>query len=142
MTVQAILNDKGADVIAIGSGEKISNAVEVMHRRHIGALVVAAEGSGMVGIFTERDVIRALAAHGAAVLDEPISKHMTERPTSVEPDMAVDEAMAIMTERKFRHLPIMNNGSLAGIISIGDLVNFKIHQTESEARAMREYIAS
>ena len=144
MTIEAILNDKGVDVIAVCADETVQRAVEVMHQRHIGALVVmggATSGDGdMIGIFTERDVIRALATHGAAIFAQPLGKHMTERPASVRPDTSVNEAMTIMTEKKFRHLPVLRDAALCGIISIGDLVNYKIHQTEQEAAAMRDYI--
>lgn len=142
MTIQTILNDKGAAVIAIDAARSINEALLVMNKQQIGALVVAGGGEGCQGIFTERDVMRALAGHGAAALDEPVSKHMTERPHSIEPQTSVETAMEIMTEKRFRHLPVIADGSLCGIVSIGDLVNFRIHQTEMEANALKEYIAT
>lgn len=142
MTIQTILNDKGAAVIAIDAARSINEALLVMNKQQIGALVVAGGGEGCQGIFTERDVMRALAGHGAAALDEPVSKHMTERPHSIEPQTSVETAMEIMTEKRFRHLPVIADGSLCGIVSIGDLVNYRIHQTEMEANALKEYIAT
>ncbi len=142
MSIQTILNDKGGDVIAISAKKTVKQAVDMMNNHHIGALVVADDGTGMVGIFTERDVIRALTDRGARILEQPVAKHMTERPASVSPETSVNEAMTMMTEKKFRHLPVMQNDTLCGLISIGDLVNYKIHQTEKEAQAMREYISS
>ena len=144
MTIEAILNDKGVDVIAVRADETVKRAVEVMHHHHIGALVVVGDGTdgAMLGIFTERDVIRALAANGASIFEEVLGKHMTQRPASVNPETTVNEAMSIMTEKKFRHLPVIRDKALCGIISIGDLVNYKIHQTEKEAAAMRDYIRS
>ena len=142
MTIQTILNDKGAAVIAIDAARSINEALLVMNKQQIGALVVAGGGEGCQGIFTERDVMRALAGHGAAALDDPVSKHMTERPQSIEPQTSVETAMEIMTEKRFRHLPVIADGSLCGIVSIGDLVNFRIHQTEMEANALKEYIAT
>lgn len=141
MTIQLILNNKGADVIAIDATQSIDEALRVMDKRQIGALVVAGTGDGCQGIFTERDVMRALARHGAPVLDQPVAKHMTERPQSIVPETSVDEAMGIMTQRRFRHLPVMTGGALCGIVSIGDLVNYRIHQTEMEAQALKQYIA-
>lgn len=142
MTIQSILNDKGAGVIAIDAGQTVAQAIKVMDKQQIGALVVTGVGDGCQGIFTERDVMRALAQRGAGILDEPVAKHMTERPQSIVPQTGVDEAMEIMTERRFRHLPVMENGTLCGIVSIGDLVNFRIHQSEMEADALKQYIAT
>ena len=143
MTIQLILNTKGADVIAIDAAQSINDALRVMDKRQIGALVVAGGGGdGCQGIFTERDVMRALARHGAPVLDEPVAMHMTERPQSIVPETGVDEAMEIMTEKRFRHLPVMTGGALCGIVSIGDLVNYRIHQSEMEANALKQYIAT
>ena len=142
MTIQIILNDKGAGVIAIDAAQSVNEALRVMNRQQIGALVVAGAEQGCQGIFTERDVMRALAQGGAAVLDEPVAKHMTERPQSIAPETSVDEAMEIMTEKRFRHLPVMTDNTLCGIVSIGDLVNYRIHQSEMEADALKQYIAT
>lgn len=142
MTISVILKNKGADVIAIDAAQTVNEALRVMDKRQIGALVVAGGGDGCQGIFTERDVMRALARRGPGALDEPVSQHMTERPQSIVPETGVDEAMEIMTERRFRHLPVMTGGALCGIVSIGDLVNFRIHQSELEANALKEYIAT
>lgn len=142
MTISVILKNKGADVIAIDAGQTVNEALKVMDKRRIGALVVAGGSDGCQGIFTERDVMRALARSGPGVLDEPVSKHMTERPQSIVPETGVDEAMQIMTEKRFRHLPVMTGGALCGMVSIGDLVNYRIHQSELEANALKEYIAT
>ena len=140
MSIKAILNNKGADVIAIDGNQTVREALRVMARRQIGALVVAGGGDGCQGIFTERYVMRALAEGDAAILDDPLSRHMTPRPQSISLDTSVDEAMEIMTEKRFRHLPVMDDDMLCGIVSIGDLVNFRINQTELEAQALRDYI--
>ena len=142
MTIQTILNDKGAGVIAIDAAQSVNEALRVMNRQQIGALVVAGSEQGCRGIFTERDVMRALAQDGASVLEESVAKHMTERPQSIAPETSVDEAMEIMTEKRFRHLPVMADNTLCGIVSIGDLVNYRIHQSEMEANALKQYIAS
>jgi CBS domain-containing protein len=140
MTIQIILNNKGADVIAIDAAQSVGEAVRVMDKRQIGALVVSGETLACQGIFTERDVLRALARNGASILDEPVSKHMTERPDSIVPETGIDEALEIMTAKRFRHLPVMTNAKLCGIVSIGDLVNFRINQSEMEANALKQYI--
>jgi CBS domain-containing protein len=142
MSIQAILNNKGADVIAIESDQTVAQALQVMDKKAIGALVVGGDGQTCTGIFTERDVMRALAQHGAKALEESVCEHMTERPQSIAPTSGIDEAMSIMTQRRFRHLPVMTGDDLCGIVSIGDLVNYRIQQTEREAAAMKDYIAT
>ena len=140
MTIQAILKNKGAEVVAIDAAHQVVEAVRIMDKRQIGALVVTGQGEACSGIFTERDVMRALARHGTHIMDE--AKHMTDRPQSILPDTLVEEAMEIMTEKRFRHLPVIADTTLCGIVSIGDLVNYRIHQTEQEANALKEYIAT
>ena len=142
MTIQAILKNKGAEVVAIDAAHQVTEAVRIMDKRQIGALVVTGQGEDCSGIFTERDVMRALARNGTYILDEPVAKHMTDRPQSILPTTSVEEAMEIMTERRFRHLPVMTGTTLCGIVSIGDLVNYRIHQSEMEASALKEYIAT
>ena len=116
--------------------------MRIMDKRQIGALVVTGQGEDCSGIFTERDVMRALARNGTHILDDAVGKHMTDRPQSILPTTSVEEAMEIMTERRFRHLPVMTGTTLCGIVSIGDLVNYRIHQSEMEASALKEYIAT
>ncbi|MGI9438656.1 MAG: CBS domain-containing protein [Parvibaculales bacterium] len=142
MTIQAILKDKGADVVAIDAAHKVAEAVRTMDKRQIGALVVTGNGEDCSGIFTERDVMRALARDGTHILEEPVSDHMPDRPQSILPSTSVEEAMEIMTDKRFRHLPVIEDKTLCGIVSIGDLVNYRIHQTEREASALKEYIAT
>ena len=142
MTIQVILKNKGAEVVAIDAAHPVAEAVRTMDKRQIGALVVTGQGEDCAGIFTERDVMRALARNGTHILDEPVGKHMTDRPTSILPATSVEEAMEIMTEKRFRHLPVITGTTLCGIVSIGDLVNFRIHQSEMEASALKEYIAT
>ena len=142
MTIRNILQRKGSSVIAIDSRATVRDAVKTMDIHRIGALVIQGSAGACNGIFTERDVMRALANRDALILDDPIEKHMTERPQSISPDTPVEEAMEIMTERRFRHLPVMQNDRLGGIVSIGDLVNYRILQTEREAEALKSYIRS
>lgn len=142
MTIQAILKNKGAEVVAIDAAHQVAEAVRIMDKQQIGALVVMGQGEDCSGIFTERDVMRALARNGTHILEDAVGKHMTDRPQSILPTTSVEEAMEIMTERRFRHLPVMTGTTLFGIVSIGDLVNYRIHQSEMEASALKEYIAT
>ncbi len=142
MTIQAILKNKGAEVVAIDAAHQVAEAVRIMDKRQIGALVVTGQGEDCSGIFTERDVMRSLARNGTHILEDAVGKHMTDRPQSILPTTSVEEAMEIMTERRFRHLPVMTGTTLCGIVSIGDLVNYRIHQSEMEASALKEYIAT
>ncbi|MGB0314114.1 MAG: CBS domain-containing protein [Parvibaculales bacterium] len=142
MTIQAILKNKGAEVVAIDATHQVAEAVRIMDKRQIGALVVTGQGEDCSGIFTERDVMRALARNGTHILDDAVGQHMTDRPQSILPTTSVEQAMEIMTERRFRHLPVMTGTTLCGIVSIGDLVNYRINQSEMEATALKEYIAT
>ena len=140
MTIRNILQRKGSSVIAIGSRATVRDAVKTMDIHRIGALVIQGSAGTCNGIFTERDVMRALAIRDAPILDDPIEPHMTERPQSISPDTPVEEAMEIMTERRFRHLPVMQNDQLCGMVSIGDLVNYRIHWTERKEEALKTFI--
>ena len=142
MTIQAILKNKGAEVVAIDAAHQVAEAVRIMDKRQIGALVVTGQGEDCSGIFTERDVMRALARNGTHILEDVVGKYMTDRPQSILPTTSVEEAMEIMNQRRFRHLPVMTGTTLCGIVSIGDLVNYRIHQSEMEASALKEYIAT
>lgn len=142
MTIQTILQRKGADVVVIDAAQSVAEAVRVMDKRQIGALLVAGEDAPESGhgIFTERDVLRALAGGGAEILHQPVAQHMTARPQVISPETTVLEAMEIMTEKRYRHLPVMMGDTLCGIVSLGDLVNYRIQRTEQEAEALKAYI--
>lgn len=141
MSIQAILGDKGREVATIRAEEKVSDAVRVLGDRRIGALPVV-EGDAIVGIISERDVIYSLKDHGAEVLDWPISRVMTVPAITVDPSTEVLNALALITQRRVRHLPVVSGGRLVGIVSIGDLVKYRIERIEFEAQAMRDYIQS
>ena len=141
MTIAAILSTKGAEVATIDSAVPLSAAVAELARRRIGALVVT-QGGGVVGIVSERDLVTCLGKHGAVALDRPVAEAMTAPAISVEPATPILNALALMTQRRFRHLPIMQQGRLVGIVSIGDLVKHRIEAIEHEAEAMRTYIQS
>lgn len=139
MTVQAILGDKGAEVATIGAEASVADAVQLLGERRIGALPVV-EGDRVVGIMSERDVIYCLKDCGAEVLDWPVSRVMTSPAITVDPATHVLSALALITQRRVRHLPVVADGRLIGIVSIGDLVKYRIERIEQEAAAMREYI--
>lgn len=139
MTIQAILADKGRDVATVGVSESVSTAVARLGEKRIGALPVV-EGKRVLGIMSERDVIYCLRDHGADVLDWPVSRVMTSPAIIAEPSTAVLTAMAMMTQRRIRHLPVVSGGELVGIVSIGDLVKHRMEGIEQEAAAMRAYI--
>ena len=141
MTMQAILANKGRDVATIGPDERMVMAVAKLGEKRIGALPVV-EGGQVLGIVSERDVIYGLRDHGPEVLDWPVSRAMTSPAITVEPSTAVLAALAMMTQRRVRHLPVVSGGELVGIVSIGDLVKYRMERIEQEAEAMRAYIQS
>ena len=141
MSIQAILGDKGREVATVSADARVSEAVKVLGERRIGALPVV-EGDRIVGIMSERDVIYCLKDHGAEVLDWPVSRLMTSPAITVDPSTDVLNALALITRKRVRHLPVVSDGQLVGIVSIGDLVKYRIERIEFEAQAMREYIQS
>jgi CBS domain-containing protein len=141
MTIAAILSFKGSEVATIGADNRVSEAVASLGERRIGALPVV-EGDQIVGIMSERDVIYCLRDHGAEVLDWPVSRVMTSPAITAEPATPILSALGLMTERRIRHLPVAEGGRLIGIVSIGDLVKYRMDRIEAEANAMRSYIQS
>jgi CBS domain-containing protein len=139
MTIAAILSSKGNEVATIGAGDPVSAVVEQLGERRIGALPVV-EGERVVGIISERDVIYCLRSHGAEVLDWPVSRVMTAPAITADPSMPIMTALALMTQRRIRHLPVTEGERLTGIVSIGDLVKYRMERIEAEADAMRTYI--
>jgi CBS domain-containing protein len=141
MTIAAVLRDKGSDVATISSGDRLADAVTQLGTRRIGALPVIDDGR-IAGIISERDVIYCLKDHGAEVLDWPVSRIMSSPAITADPSMDVLAALALMTQRRIRHLPVVEGGRITGIVSIGDLVKHRMDRIEAEAEAMRTYIQS
>lgn len=139
MSIAAILSTKGHEVATIDSGATLSDAVAELAKRRIGALVVTS-GGRIVGIVSERDLVTCLGEQGAAALTGPVSRAMSAPAVTIDLGTPVLNALATMTERRFRHLPIVDNDKLVGLVSIGDLVKFRIDSIENEAAAMRSYI--
>ena len=142
MTIAAILRDKGDRVISIAGDMTLTQAVTLLAAERIGAAPVLGDDGGVAGIFSERDVIRALQVHGGAALDRTVGEVMTAPAISVAPDLSVIGALSLMTQRRFRHLPVVTDGQLVGFVSIGDLVKYRIDRIEADAAAMRDYIQS
>ena len=141
MTIKSILADKGHEVTTIGPDERMTQLVARLGEKRIGALPVVENGQ-VLGIVSERDVIYCLRDHGAEVLDWPVSRAMTSPAVTVDPSTQVLSALAMMTKRRIRHLPVVSGGELIGIVSIGDLVKYRMERIEEEAEAMRAYIQS
>ncbi|HET7709710.1 MAG TPA: CBS domain-containing protein [Sphingomicrobium sp.] len=139
MTIARILETKGPEVSTITGESAVRDAVDLLARKRIGALPVVDEGR-VVGIISERDVIYCLKDVGASVLDWPVSRVMTSPAITADPGTAVLSALAMMTQRRIRHLPVVVGGEIRGIVSIGDLVKHRIERIEAEAEAMRTYI--
>lgn len=139
MTVAAILGRKGHDVIRLTPDTGVADGIALLVRHRIGCLPVMEDGA-VAGILSERDVVRALGAEGAAVLTAPVRRIMTSPAVTIGPDMPVMTALSLMTRRRIRHLPVLEDGELVGFISIGDLVKHRIDAVEAEAEAMRAYI--
>lgn len=142
MKVEQILQSKGADVFAVNDGDTIAQAVSVLNEKNIGAVVVRGGGGSVVGILSERDIVRRLGAEGPGALQLRVADCMTPKPYTCSPEETLDDVMAQMTEKRIRHLPVTNGVDLVGVISIGDVVKRKIERAEQEAAALKEYIAS
>ena len=142
MHVESILLNKGRSVTTIAPDASIAAAVALLRRHAIGALVVSRDGVAVDGILSERDIVIALADHGAAALDLSVAKLMSRDVITCGRDDAIADLAALMTERRIRHLPVVDRGALVGIVSIGDVVKSRIDEVEGEASSMREFIAS
>ena len=139
MTISAILERKGSEVVSLDAGAPVRDAVSLLAGRRIGAVPVT-RGGEVAGIFSERDVVYRLSTEGASILDRTVGDVMTAPAITVEPVTTVLAALSQMTRRRIRHLPVVEGGRLIGIVSIGDLVAYRLNRIEEEAEAMRIYI--
>jgi CBS domain-containing protein len=142
MTVRAILSRKGRDVATIAPTVSLSEAVRLLAQRRIGAVVVTGPDDRVAGILSERDIVRSLSERGPAALDDNVAAVMTRKVMTCTEAETVAAIMERMTAGKFRHLPVVEQGRLAGIISIGDVVKWRLEEIEGETNALREYIAT
>jgi CBS domain-containing protein len=141
MTVAAILGDKGNSIISAGPDASLEVIAGTLAKNKIGAIIILEKDGSVCGIASERDVVRQVAQEGRDALGKPVSGCMTRKVISCSPEQTIDEVMGIMTKNKFRHIPVMDDGKLVGIISIGDVVKRKIEQAERDAEEMKRYIA-
>ena len=140
MTVSIILAAKGREVVSVEPGVTLAAAVARLTEKNIGALVVLGVDRRIVGILSERDIVHALAEYGAAALGEPISRFMTRQVSTCTDGETIASIMERMTAGKFRHLPVLDQGRLVGVVSIGDVVKHRLQEMERDSAAMRDYI--
>ena len=142
MQVAKILARKGADVFTIEPDATVAVAVAELGARRIGALIVSSDGTTVAGIVSERDVVRRLADLGPAVLDQPVSSVMTAEVVTCTPTATTEELMGIVTERRIRHVPVLDDDRLSGLVSIGDVVAARVRELEEEAQLLHDYISA
>ena len=140
MTIKSILTHKGNNVVTIEATVNLATAARLLAERRIGAVVVAGLDRRVIGILSERDIVRALAEHGGAALELPVSQVMTRKVATCTEAETIVGIMERMTDGKFRHVPVVEDGRLVGIISIGDVVKYRIGEIEHESAALRDYI--
>ncbi|MGM4917362.1 CBS domain-containing protein [Tardiphaga sp. 813_E8_N1_3] len=141
MTVRAILDSKGHQIISVSPSDKVSSVVQLLSQRKIGAVLVMSHHH-IDGILSERDIVRVIGERGAGALDEDVSAVMTHKVIGCKPSDTVGAIMEKMTTGKFRHLPVIEDEKVVGLISIGDVVKFRLREFEREQEALREYIAT
>lgn len=142
MTVRKILSLKGADVVTIAPDKKLLDAIELLATHRIGALIVTGGGREVVGVISERDIVRLLSNKDNNRFENTVASAMTKPVKSCKPDDTIQHVMQVMTAGRFRHMPVVENGRLAGIISIGDVVKLRLEEMERESEHLKEYIAT
>ena len=135
-----ILDRKGADVYTIGADATFLAAIDALSDHNVGALIVSSDGHTVDGIVSERDLVRQLARFGTGAVKRTVADVMSTDITSCTPDTTLDELMATMTQRRIRHVPCMNDGSLCGIVSIGDVVKARLDDLELQAQSLEQYV--
>jgi CBS domain-containing protein len=142
MAVVHILKQKGSDVVTVKPSDTVQTIVDLLARHRIGAVVVVDTQGGIAGIVSERDVVRAMAGNASAVVGKTAADIMTAKVRTCSPGDTEAELMSLMTEHRIRHLPVVSNGRISGMISIGDVVKLRMEAMEREAEEMKSYIAS
>jgi CBS domain-containing protein len=142
MLIEHILANKGSEVISVPSTATVAEAVDVLRARRIGAVVVTDDGTTAAGILSERDVVRLLADTGPSALTRPVTTAMTTSVHTCAPEATLDELMAIMTTHRIRHLPVVRDGEMVGVVSIGDVVKLRVVELSQEAQALHDYVHS
>ncbi|NIR35081.1 MAG: CBS domain-containing protein [Actinobacteria bacterium] len=141
MLISQVLRRKGSDVATIEPGASVTTVLASLAEHGVGALVVSGDGRAVDGIVSERDIVRAMAHHGADTLDMTAAELMTAEVVTCSPDASIDQLMAAMTERRFRHVPVTEDHVLVGIVSIGDVVNARVRELETETEQLTNYIS-
>ena len=141
MHVSAILKNKGATIITIRPSDTVGAVTQLLHVNRIGAVLALDEAGDIAGIVSERDIVRGLAIHGAAVLDMPVSDFMTRKVVACQASDTVASIMERMTQGRFRHMPVVEGRQLVGFISIGDVVKHRVEEYAHEVESLREYVA-
>lgn len=142
MLVSSILKAKGYDVFSVGPELSLLDVAQVLREKRIGAVLVCDTAGGILGVFSERDIIRALSNEGEGALGKPVHALMTRDVVSCKPSDSVDHVMMLMTDRRIRHIPVLDHGKLVGLVSIGDVVKNRIAEAEMEREALKSYIAT
>jgi CBS domain-containing protein len=142
MNVATILKHKGGDIVSVAPDATLQEVAHFLAEKRIGAVLVLDGTDTIQGIVSERDIVRAIAARGAACLQTPVASVMTSAVKTCRPGDTIDQLMAQMTSGRFRHVPVVEHDRLVGIVSIGDVVKLKIAESELEVSAIREYIAA
>ena len=140
MRISDVLRVKGTQVVTVTLDTKVRQLLAVLAEHRIGAVVVSGDGTSLDGIASERDIVRALAKRGAAVMSEPITAIYTAEVYTVTPETSLEDVMRMMTEHRVRHAPVVSDGRLRGIVSIGDVVKNRIDELETERAALTDYI--
>jgi CBS domain-containing protein len=140
MILEQILKEKGRQVYAVPEAATLKEAAELLDSRKVGAMVILNEAGGVIGVLSERDIVRNVARQGAAALKCTVGEVMTRQVVTAKPSETVEKAMERMTDRRIRHLPVVEGGRLIGVVSIGDLVKWRIAEASAEVAAIRSYI--
>jgi CBS domain-containing protein len=140
MRISDVLRVKGTQVVTVTPDTTVRRLLEVLAEHRIGAVIVSADGTSIEGIASERDIVRALAKRGAAVMSEPVTAIYTVEVHTVRPDASLEDVMRMMTERRVRHAPVVGDSGLRGIVSIGDVVKGRIDELETERTSLTDYI--
>lgn len=142
MYVSDILKEKAGDLVTTTPDETVATTVRLLSTKRIGAVIVCDAAGAIVGMLSERDIVRGLATHGESVLNGQVRKLMTVKVVTCEPTDTIAEVMKRMTEGRFRHLPVVEGDALKGMISIGDVVKHRLEESEQEARVLRDYVVA
>jgi len=140
MILEQILKQKGGQVYAVAESATLKEAAELLDARKVGAMVILGEAGSLIGVISERDIVRAVARSGPAALKQLVSESMTRQVVTAKPNETIETAMDRMTDRRIRHLPVVEGGRLIGVVSIGDLVKWRLAEAAAEVEAIRSYI--